>query len=146
MNQLFSISCIRLFIVVFSSLLFVSGCAFKNVPVAEGKRILLSSETEAPEVYKSGLLSVAYQYQRTGDKLTISGRVEYRQSVDSLDVRLVFLDAAGLVLGKKIVYSSGFRSFARNDSTRTFRTSFEIPTGTVSFSFIDSSVARASHR
>jgi hypothetical protein len=145
MNQVFSVSCGRLFMVVFV-LLFFTGCAMKNATVAEEKRVLFSSKTEAPEVYRSGFLSVTYEYQRTGDKLTISGRVEYRQSVDSLDVRLVFLDATGLVLGKKIVYSSGFRSFARTDSTRTFRTNLEMPVGAVSFSFIDSSVARASQR
>lgn len=146
MNQKKSVSCVCLVLVVFSSLLFISGCALKNVTVAEEKRVLLSKKTEAPEVYKSGFLSVAYEYQRTDDKLTISGRIEYRLSVDSLDVRLVFLDGTGFVLAKKVVYSSGFRSFATTDSTRTFLTNLEIPTGAVSFSFLDSSMARAGHR
>lgn len=145
MSQVFSVSCVRLFMVVFVSLFF-TGCAMINATVAEEKRVLFSSKTEAADVYKGGFLSVIYEYQRTGDKLTISGSVEYRQSVDSLDVRIVFLDATGQILGKKIVYSSGFRSISRTDSTRTFRTSLEMPAGTVGFSFIDSSMVRASHR
>lgn len=147
MSQVFSVSCVRLFMVAFVPLfLFFTGCSMKNVPIAEAKRVALSSKTEIAEVYKSGPLTVTYEYQNAGEKLTISGSVEFRQSVDSLDVRIVFLDAAGLVLGKKIVYSSGFRSFASTNSTRTFRTNLEMPAGAVGFSFTESSVVKASHR
>lgn len=133
-------------VVIMSLLLFVSGCAMKNRPVAEEKRVLLKEKMATSETYSSGPLTVTYEYQRNGNILTISGNVEYRQSVDSLDVRMVLLDAEGLVLDKKIVYSSGFRSFATRDSTRTFRSHVEIPAGVVGFSFIDSSVAKTSHR
>jgi hypothetical protein len=147
MSQIFSVSCIRLVMVAFVPLfLFFTGCSMVNAPIAAEKRVALLSKTEMSEVYKSGPLTVTYEYQKTGDKLIISGSVEFRQSVDSLDVRIVFLDAAGLVLGKKIVYSSGFRSLASTDSTRTFRTKFEMPAGVVGFSFTESSVARHSRR
>ena len=147
MSQVFSVSCVRLVMVAFVPLfLFFAGCSMINAPIAVEKRISLLSQTEMSEVYKSGPLTVTYEYQKNGDKLTISGSVEFRQSVDSLDVRIVFLDATGLVLGKKIVYSSGFRSFASTDSTRTFRTNIEMPAGVVGFSFTESSVARTSHR
>ena len=147
MSQVFSVSCVRLVMVAFVPLfLFFTGCSMINAPIAEEKRISLLSKTEMSEVYKSGPLTVTYEYQKNGDKLTISGSVEFRQSVDSLDVRIVFLDATGLVLGKKIVYSSGFRSFASTDSTRTFRTNLEMPSGVVGFTFTESSVVRSSHR
>lgn len=147
MNQVFSVPYVRLFLVVVLSLcLFLAGCSMKHATVAEEKRVALSNKTETSEVYTSGPLTVTYEYQKAGDKLTISGNVEFRQSVDSLDVRIVFLDATGLVIGRKIVYSSGFRSFASKDSTRTFRTNLELPAGVVSFSFMESSVARSSHR
>jgi len=147
MNQVFSVSCVRLVMVAFVSLvLFFTGCSMKNTPIAEEKRVALLSKTETSEVYKSGPLTVTYEYQKTGDRLAISGSVEFRQRFDFLDVRIVFLDAAGLVLGKKIVYSSGFRPFASTDSTRTFRTNLEMPAGVVGFSFMESSVAKTSRR
>lgn len=147
MNQICSVACLRLFMVAFVPLfLFFTGCSMKNATVAEEKRIALSNKTDVSEVYKSGPLIVIYDYQRAGNKLTISGSVEFLQSIDSLDVRIVFLDATGLVLGKKIVYSSGFRSLASKNSTRTFRTNVEMPDGVAGFSFTESSKARASHR
>ena len=147
MNQIFSVSCLRLFLVAFVPMfLLLTGCSMKNATVAEDKRIALSNKTDVSEVYKSGPLTVIYEYQRAGNKLTMSGSVEFLQGVDSLDVRIVFLDATGLVLGKKIVYSSGFRSLASKNSTRTFRTNLEMPDGVAGFSFAESSRARASHR
>ena len=133
-------------LVMVLTLFFVSGCAMKNQTIAEAKRVVLTEKTSAAEVYTSGPLTVNYEYQRSGDKMTMSGSIEFRQSVDSLDVRIFFLADDGLVLDKKLVYSSGFRSMATRDSTRTFRLNLEIPAGTVGFSFDEISRARTSMR
>lgn len=148
MNKVFSLSCVRLSAICFASLslLFFAGCAMKHSTVAEEKRIELSAKTEASGVYSSGPLTVSYNYRQSGATLTISGSVDYRRRVDSLDVRMAFLDAAGLVLDKNIVYSSGFRSLASRDSTRTFRSSLGVPPGAVAFSFMESIVVRSSRR
>lgn len=148
MNKGFSVFCVRLSAMFFASLLFlfVAGCALKYSTVAEEDRILLSDNPDASGVYTSGPLTVGYQYQQSGDTLTISGNIIFRQSVDSLDVRMVFLDAAGLIVDRKLIYSSGYRSLTARDSTRTFRRSLLIPSGAVTFSFTESSVVRASRR
>jgi hypothetical protein len=127
-------------------LLFVSGCAMTTKIVPEDKRIMLAEKTATSETYSSGPLTVNYEYQRSGDTLTIAGNVEFRQGVDSLDVRIYFLDGEGLVLGRKLVYSSGYRSLATRDSTRTFRTKIDVPAGAVGLTFNESSVARTSQR
>lgn len=127
-------------------LLFVAGCALKNKTVAEDKRVAFVEKTTTPETYVSGPLTVNYEYQRSGDTLTISGSVKFRQSVDSLDVRLFFLDADGLVVGRTLVYSSGYRSLAARDSTRTFRTQIDVPAEAVGFSFEETSKQRTSMR
>lgn len=127
-------------------MVFFAGCAMKSRPVTEGKRLPLQEKTTAVQRFKSGPLTVQYEYQRSGDTLTMYGSIGFRQSVDSLDVRILFLDAHGLVLDKKLVYSSGFRSLAARDSNRTFRRNLDVVAGTVSFSFEETSRPRTSTR
>ncbi|BHH86236.1 hypothetical protein LA52FAK_45250 [Desulforhopalus sp. 52FAK] len=127
-------------------LLLMSGCAMKNQRVGQDKRVTLAGKTTAAETYKNGPLTVNYEYKRVGDTLTISGSVGFPRSVDSLDVRIFFLDAEGLVIGKSLVYSSGYRSLAGRGSARTFRRNVDIPDGTVSFSFDETSRDRTSRR
>jgi len=126
--------------------LLVSGCAMKNKIIAQEKRVTLAEKTTVVETYKNGPLTVNYEYQRSGEKLTISGSVGFPRSVDSLDVRIFFLNGEGLVIGRSLVYSSGYRSLATRGSARTFRTNVDIPDGAVSFTFDETSRARTSMR
>ena len=126
--------------------LLMSSCAMKNTTIAEEKRVVLKEKTTAPETYKKGPLTVNYEYQQAGDTLTMSGSIGFPRSVDSLDVRIFFLSGDGLVLDRGLVYSSGFRSLAARDSTRTFRRTLDLPVGTVSFSFDETSKDRTSMR
>lgn len=124
--------------------MFLAGCAGKHQMVPENERVLLSVGSERSEAYTKGPLTVEYKYNYTDSTFTVSGSVEYSQRVDSLDVRIVFLDSSGYVLAKKIVYSSGYRTFASREGTRTFRTRLEVPAGTAGFIFTSASKDRAS--
>jgi hypothetical protein len=125
--------------------LFLAGCVGKHHMVPENERMQLFAGNERSDVYSKGPLTVDYKYQYSGSTFTVSGAVAYNKSVDSLDVRIVFLDPSGFVVGRKLVYSSGYRTLAsREDTTRTFRTRCDVPTGAAGFIFTDSSVARAS--
>ncbi len=137
---------VSLFVTVFIFMLLFAGCAMKSRPVTEDKRIALKEKTTAVETFKSGPLTVDYEYQRSGNTLTMSGSIDFRQSVDSLDIRVLFLDASGLILDRQLVYSSGFRSFAARDSTRTFRRQLDMVAGAVSFTFDETSRPRTSTR
>ena len=145
MQSIFFFRAWPLRIVFILVVLFAADCAGKHHMAPESERVQLFAGNERSEVYSKGPLDVDYRYHYSGGTFTVSGVVAYSQSVDSLDVRIVFLDSSGFILGKKLVYSSGYRTLAsREDTTRTFRTRCEVPTGAAGFMFTGSSVARAS--
>ena len=78
--------------------------------------------------------------------MTIDGQVDYRRRVDSLDVRLLFLDASGTVLQQKIVYSSGYRVDSSRKSDRSFHETMVVPPGVDGLSFSYSAQPRSSRR
>lgn len=137
---------ILLLMLVFLPLFFfVSGCAIKG-PVSEDKRIALQEKSNGTETYARGPLTVDYEYKRAGDSLTMSGSIGFNRGLDSLDVRVLFLDGAGMILDRKLVYSSGYRSLAARESTRTFRRTVDIPPGATAFTFDETARERTSMR
>ena len=78
--------------------------------------------------------------------MTIDGRVQYNHSVDSLDVRVLFLDTSGTVLQQNLVYSSGFRVTRSRITDRSFQKTLVVPAGVAGLSFSYVAQPRSSRR
>ena len=146
MKKVSSMPKFLLTVLLVSIALLFSGCAFKTGPVAEDKRIVLKEKTDGQETFTDGALNVYYEYEQKGGNMTISGSISFRRSLDSLDIRVFFLDGAGVVIDRKLVYSSGYRSLAARDSNRTFRRTIEVAPGAKYFTFDEISRERTSLR
>jgi hypothetical protein len=111
------------------------GCAGvgQNVP-AQNRILFDEKETSHGRFNKEGL-TVDYSYRLAGGNITLDGQVYYTQSLDSLDVRLLFLDEGGNVLRQNIVYFSGYRVFRSWKSERTFHETLVVPQEAVGISF-----------
>lgn len=96
--------------------------------------------------FSHGGLTVVYSYSLAGGSMTMDGQINYRRSVDSLDVRLLLLDATGTVLQQKLVYSSGYREGKSRQSDRTFHKTMVVPPGVAGLSFSYSDRPRSGHR
>jgi len=124
----------------------LAGCAGVGGFVPADDRILLDEKGAGQGSFRQDSLTVVYSYRLTEDNLTVSGDVDYTWAVDSLDVRLLFLDAAGTVLQKKIVYSSGYRVADSRKTERTFQQTMAVPPGAAGISFDYSAQPRRSYR
>ncbi len=122
------------------------GCAGVGRLVPADDRILLDEKGVGQGSFRQDSLTVVYSYRLTEGNLTVGGDVDYTWAVDSLDVRLLFLDAAGTVLQKKIVYSSGYRVADSRKTERTFQQTLAVPSGAVGISFDYSAQPRRSYR
>jgi hypothetical protein len=121
------------------------GCAVgRIVPVDD--RILFEDKKTGQGSFSQNSLTVQYSYRLTGGKMTINGQVDHSFPVDSLDVRLLFLDAAGEVLQQKIVYYSGYRLSWSWRTERAFQETLVVPEGAIGISFDHSAQLRRSQK
>jgi hypothetical protein len=124
---------------VLSLLLLISlglaGCAGVGRVVPADDRILFGEKGTGQGSYSRGGLTVTYSYRLTDGKIILDGQAHYIWAVESLDVRLLFLDAAGTVLQRKLVYSSGYRVARSWMTERTFQKTMVVPSGAVGISF-----------
>ncbi|MFT5726301.1 MAG: hypothetical protein ACI8PB_000419 [Desulforhopalus sp.] len=106
------------------------GCAMVGSVVPVEKRVELLQTGTIKDIFKSNGLIVEYNYTLTDGSMLLSCSAALSFPVESFDVRLLFLDAQGTVLQQKVVYSSRQRSDEK---------SLDVPPGTASISFMDSS-------
>lgn len=130
--------------VVLFLLIFISfellGCSVVGRVVPVDNRILFGEKEHSQGSYSYGGLTVDYSYRLAGGNMNLAGQVYYGRAVDSLNVRLLFLDATGTVLQQKLVYASGYRVSSSQTTERTFKETLVVPPGAtgISFSYSDS--------
>ena len=134
---------------VLSLLLLISlgffGCSNRHVASIDN-RALVSEKKSNQGIFEDGGLTVRYNYSLNGDKMFLTGDVSYSGRVDSLDVRILFLDPAGTVLQRKIIYYSGYRVFSPWEAERKIQTNLIVPNGATGISFSYSARPRSSHK
>jgi len=113
----------------------LSGCATVGHVVSVDQRILIADEGKSHGSYKSGGLTLQYSYSIVGEDMTLTGNANYRGGVDSLEVRLLFLDANGTILQQKLIYYSGYRVDSSWGEDSTFQKTFAVPPGAAGISF-----------
>lgn len=110
------------------------GCASSNKSIHEDKRIPLVEQGSDSGVFKDIRLTVDYSYRQAGDNITIAGSAHFNGRYNSLTVYLLFLDATGKRIDKKLIYSSSYRSMGAK-SDRTFEKTLNVPSGAAAISF-----------
>jgi hypothetical protein len=141
------------FLYIFVLLCFtISGCAGVGSTIPQERRVSLTETENNQGNLKYGSLSVKYSYSLVGGNLIsaggnmiLAGKISYRDRFDSLDVRILFLDAAGTVLQKEFVYSSGYRTRDKS-SNSAFQKTFTVPAGSVAMTFTYSAQDHTGHR
>jgi hypothetical protein len=103
--------------------------------VSEDNRILLSDQKTSQGIFNYQQLTVEYSYVLQGENLTLTGRVFYSSSVDSLNVYVLFFDATGTVMQEKIVYFSGYRTSRYGLADRSFKETLVVPPTAAGISF-----------
>ena len=112
-----------------------SGCANMAGVVAVDKRVLFNERENSQGTFTDGPLTVNYNFNLTGVKLHLAGDVCYRDRVDLLNVRILFLDSTGSAVQEKIIYSSGYRTNTDWGTERTFQKNLVVPPGAIGISF-----------
>lgn len=128
----------------------VLGCAGVVSSIPPERRISLVEAENNQGDFSNGPLTLQYNYAltggsmvRSGSNMMLAGKVTYRDRFDSLDIYVAFLDAAGTVLQRKFIYSSGYRSGEGRVSDRAFQKTLEVPAGSESITFSYSEIARS---
>jgi len=128
----------------------VLGCAGVVSNIPPERRISLVEAENNQGSFSYGSLTLQYNYALTGgslvmgvSKMMLAGKVTYRDRFDSLDIYVVFLDAAGTVLQKKFIYSSGYRTDEARVSDLAFQKTLEVPAGSEAITFTYSEIARS---
>lgn len=124
----------------------LSSCTAGINAVSVENRLLFADESSKQGMFSYGDMVVSYSYQANGSLLTISGKVDYQRSFDSLDVYLLLLDANGRVMQKKLVYASGFRTSTDHVHGVSFQESLVLPSATAGISFDSFAQERRSYK
>ena len=122
------------------------GCSGVGRVVSVDHRIPLSPKDNNQGTFSSGGLTVNYSYKMAGENMTLNGQVQYRRGFDSLNVRVLFLDASGTVLQEMIVYSSGYRVDKSSMTDLSFKETLAMPPGVTGMSFSYSAQPRRNSR
>lgn len=118
------------------SVMILAGCAIVGRVVPEDRLILFSENKALEGTFGYGSLRVDYRYTTEGEILNVSGAIDFRQRLDSLDVRLLLVDGVGTVLQQKIVYSSGYRSRRMRGEAKNFNADFNLSPEVKGFTFV----------
>jgi len=116
-----------------------AGTLFSSPPIAPEKRITLQSDGRHQGEADTGELVVAYAYRlgpESNQEIHVKGGIRSAKfRGDAVNVYLNFLDNAGNVLDREILYASGYRRdvFVRRPST--FDTTLPMPPGTAAIAF-----------
>jgi hypothetical protein len=118
-----------------------TGCTVVGKNISPEKQIRFSDSGSGKGNYSYGHLKVAYQYTVKGSALQLRGTIDYSTGFDSLDVRVLLFDAGGVILQRKLVYSSGFKTIDKPRGAQVFKEVIQMPAGTSGLSFTSSSKA-----
>ena len=116
-----------------SSLLFFSiawiACSSSHQTVKPEDRIALSKDILDRGFWKSGDILLEYHYVKSPDvtQLSLQGSAKVKL-MDEFKVWVLFLDADGKILKRKLVYASGYRSNSSigRQYYRSFKNTFEM--------------------
>jgi len=122
------------------------GCTSVGSVVPVDQMVTLMESQKSQSIFKHGPLTVEYMYSVADGRISLKGNAKYSGGADSLDLRVLFLDATGTVLQKKIVYSSGYRTTRDPKPERNFDKTLDVPVGAVGFSFTYSVKERSGRR
>ncbi|MFO7665992.1 MAG: hypothetical protein R6V76_05185 [Desulfobacterales bacterium] len=137
---------IKHIITVVICIFFLNGCVsgmagWKGHNVKEENRIHLEKTPgKSGGVWKTGDLSLKYDYLIKGDRIQINGKttltdkLTYFTTLDHLSIMVQFLDNEGMVLDHETVYISSSRVWIPM-AMLSFSRSFVLPSETVSMSF-----------
>lgn len=116
-----------------------SGGLLSTGPVAPEKRIILQPGGPHQGEANTGELVVGYAYQlgpASENTILVKGGVRRMTSRgDSLNIYLNFLDSAGGVIDKKILFASGDRRNVYFRRSSTFDTTLPLPPETAAIAF-----------
>ena len=116
-----------------------AGTLFSAAPVAPENRITLQPDGPHQGEADTGELVVAYAYRlapESNQEIHVKGGIRNAKfRGDAVNVYLNFLDNAGNVLDKKILYASGYRRDVYVRRPSTFDTTLPVPPGTVAIAF-----------
>ena len=131
----------------------VSGCAGVDSTIPSERWVPLTEAGNNQGDFSYDSLTVNYSYSLTGNSLIsggsnmiLAGKVSYRGGFDSLDISILFLDAAGTVLQQKFIYSSGFRNRSEKVSNLDVQKTFAVPAGSAAITFTYSVMERSGGR
>ena len=123
-----------------------AGTLFSAAPIAPEKRIALQPDGPHQGDADTGDLLVGYTYRlgpESSRVIHVTGGIRTAKfRGDAVNIYLNFLDSAGNVLDRKILYASGYRRDVYVRRPSTFDTTLPLPPGTVSIAF--SSYVKAS--
>ncbi len=119
-------------LILFASL---TSCAVTNRFVAEENRILLTQDEAMRGTFNKGGQVVEYNYQLDGNTLKLNGRVYAHGNVNTLKVRVLFVDDKGYRLDEETVYYSGYRMYKTYGVPNIFQKVISLPQATDSFTF-----------
>ena len=112
---------------------------FSAAPVAPENRITLQPDGPHQGEADTGELVVAYAYRlapESNQEIHVKGGIRSAKfRGDAVNVYLNFLDNAGNVLDKKILYASGYRRDVYVRRPSTFDTTLPLPPGTAAIAF-----------
>ena len=127
-----------------------AGTLFSAAPVAPENRITLQPDGPHQGEADTGELVVAYAYRlapESNQEIHVKGGIRSAKfRGDAVNVYLNFLDNAGNVLDKKILYASGFRRDVYVRRPSTFDTTLPLPPGTAAIAFSSSVKPSAGRR
>ncbi len=123
-----------------------SGCAGVGSTVPLERRLPLIEAENSQGDFSYGGLKVEYSYSLAGSNMILDGVASYDRGYDSLDIRILFLDATGTVLQQKFIYSSGYRTGGKRRSGIDFQKTFVVPAGSVAITFSSFAQDRSGQR
>ena len=116
-----------------------AGTVFSAAPIAPENRIPLQPKGSHQGEADTGEIVVAYAYQlgpESNQEIHVKGGVRSTKfRGDAVNIYLNFLDNAGNVLDKEILYASGYRRDVYVRRPSTFDATLSLPPGTAAIAF-----------
>lgn len=122
----------------------LTGCqgvllTYKGVKVFDDCLIALADGNQRSGSYQSHDLTIAYQWERSGNELKLSGWVKFAPWIQNsfnviqhFDLSLFFTDAEGNILEQRWIAALGSRN---PESQKRFNEKLLLPPGTVNMAF-----------
>lgn len=124
----------------------LASCAVVGTVVPGAKRITLAPNKLTHGSFKDGALIVDYSYTRSSNEIKVAGVANYTNRMDSLDIRLLALDANGTVVLQSLIFSSGFRQGNERRAEIKFDTTIDVPQEVAGMTFAASGQTRSGRR